>query len=44
MENWKNGHLQMVEGAEHEILMETPALRDAAIDDITRLFLGNAKS
>ncbi len=44
MKNWKNGHLQMVEGAEHEILMETPALRNAAIDDITRLFLGNAKS
>jgi lysophospholipase len=43
MENWKNGQLQMVQGAEHEILMETPALRDAAIDDIARLFLGNAK-
>jgi lysophospholipase len=43
MENWKNGHLQIVDGAEHEILMETPAIRDAALDDIARLFLGNAK-
>lgn len=43
MENWKNGQLQYVEGAEHEILMEVPALRNAALDDIARLFLGNAK-
>ncbi|SFS68871.1 lysophospholipase [Sulfitobacter marinus] len=43
MESWKNGQLQLVQGAEHEILMETPTLRDAAIDDIARLFLRNAK-
>lgn len=44
MENWKGGRLQIVEGAEHEILMESPAVREAALDDMTRLFLGNAKS
>lgn len=43
MENWKNGQLQIIDGAEHEILMETPAIRDAALDDIVRLFLGNTK-
>ncbi len=43
MENWKNGHLQIIEGAEHEILMEIPEIRRAALDDITRLFLGNTK-
>ncbi|MBQ0803875.1 alpha/beta fold hydrolase [Sulfitobacter sp.] len=44
MATWTSGQLQIVEGAEHEILMETPKLRDSALDDIARLFLGNAKS
>ncbi len=44
MENWKGGRLQIVDGAEHEILMEKPVIRDLAFDDITRLFLGNAKA
>ena len=43
METWKGGKLQVMEGAEHEILMEKPATRDAALEEITRLFLGNVK-
>jgi len=44
MKTWTGSKLQIVEGAEHEILMEKPAIRDAAIDDMARLFLGNAKN
>ena len=43
MATWKGGKLQVMEGAEHEILMEKPQIRDAAIEDITRLFLGNVR-
>lgn len=44
METWKGGRLQVIDGAEHEILMEKQAIRDLALEDITRLFLGNAKA
>lgn len=44
MENWKGGKLQIIEGAEHEILMESPAVREAALDDMAGLFLRTAKS
>ena len=27
MEHWRNGRLEMIKGGEHEILMETPAIR-----------------
>ena len=32
--------LELVEGGEHEILMELPAIRNAAMDGIEKLFLG----
>lgn len=41
MTNWPNGHLQMVEGGEHEILMENPKIMDRTIDQITELFAAN---
>jgi lysophospholipase len=44
METWKGGKLQVIEGAQHEVLMERPAIRDAAVDDIAHLFLGTGKS
>ena len=40
MENWKGGRLELVEGAEHEVLMETEALRKPVLDGIAKLFLG----
>jgi lysophospholipase len=43
MNTWKGGKLQIMQGAEHEILMECPTIRNAALDDMTRLFLGSAK-
>lgn len=43
MDTWKGGKLQIIEGAEHEVLMERPVIREAVLDDITRLFLGNTK-
>ncbi len=42
MKTWKGGTLHIVDGAEHEILMETPSIRDATIESISRLFLGHA--
>jgi lysophospholipase len=38
MQTWANGTLQMVEGAEHEILMEKPETRKDAFDQIATLF------
>ena len=40
MEQWVGGRLELVEGGEHEILMELPAIRNAAMDGIEKLFLG----
>ncbi len=40
MENWKGGTLVEVEGAEHEVLMEGPAIRTPVIDEMEKLFLG----
>ena len=42
MNRWPNGHLEIVEGAEHEVLMETPARRTAILDQTTALFAANA--
>lgn len=38
MEKWKGGRLEMIEGGEHEVLMETPALRTRVLDDMAELF------
>lgn len=39
MENWKGSQLRTVEGGEHEVLMERPALRTPILDEIAGLFL-----
>jgi lysophospholipase len=39
MEKWKSGQLRIVEGAEHEVLMERPATRGPIFDEIASLFL-----
>lgn len=38
MNNWSEGRLEMIEGGEHEILMETDKVIDRVIDQITELF------
>ena len=38
MARWSNGTLQMVEGAEHEVLMESPLIRETAISQIVEHF------
>ena len=43
METWKGGKLHIIDGAEHEVLMEIPATRDKAVDEMAALFFGNAK-
>ncbi|MGC1506329.1 MAG: alpha/beta hydrolase [Sulfitobacter sp.] len=40
MDHWVGGRLEMVEGAEHEILMEQSQIRTKALDTIEKLFLG----
>ena len=40
MENWPGGRLEMLPGAEHEILVETDAVRSQVMDGIEKLFLG----
>ena len=42
MARWLNGVLEMVEGAEHEVLMETPATRGAVFDHIAAFFAEHA--
>jgi len=39
MENWKGSQMRTVEGGEHEVLMERPALRTPVFDEIAGLFL-----
>lgn len=41
MKDWPNGQLEMVEGGEHEILMENEKIIDRTIDQITELFSAN---
>ncbi|BDY16503.1 hydrolase [Sulfitobacter pontiacus] len=43
METWKGGKLHIIDGAEHEVLMEIPATRDKTVDEMAALFFGNAK-
>jgi len=38
MANWPNGRLEIVQGARHEVLMETPDLRTPCIDAIANWF------
>jgi len=38
MANWPGGRLEMVPDGEHEVLMETPANREAILSDIVSLF------
>ncbi|MCX7560881.1 alpha/beta hydrolase [Sulfitobacter sp. F26204] len=40
MDNWVGGRLELVEGAEHEILMEQPGIRKPVFDGIEKHFLG----
>jgi lysophospholipase len=40
MENWKGGRLEMVPSGEHEVLLETEALRGPVFDGLEKLFLG----
>ncbi len=40
MENWPAGRLEMVEGAEHEVLMEIGAIRTPVLDSLEKHFLG----
>jgi lysophospholipase len=38
MQNWKGGQLRIVDGGEHEILMEPPEIRNPIFDEIGTLF------
>ena len=42
MENWKGGKLELVAGAEHEVLMEQESIRTPVFDGLQKLFLGSA--
>ena len=44
MENWKGGRLELVDGAEHELLMESDAIRIPVLDGIQKLFLGTTST
>jgi lysophospholipase len=39
MRNWKNGRLEVIEGGEHEVLMEGEELTRRIFDETARLFL-----
>ena len=38
MTRWRNGRLAMVKGAEHEVLMEGPAMRSQVLDEMVQFF------
>ncbi|KEJ89304.1 alpha/beta fold hydrolase [Sulfitobacter donghicola] len=42
MESWKGGQLRVVEGGEHEVLLETPDIRTPVFQEISGLFLNTA--
>lgn len=44
MEGWKGGRLEIVEGGEHEILMERADLRNPVYDGLEKLFLATVTS
>ena len=39
MENWKGGQLRVIEGGEHEVLMEQDAMRAPIFEEISELFI-----
>ncbi len=44
MQSWKGGRLEMIDGAEHEVLMEQPHLRTPIFDDMAKLFFSTTGS
>ena len=44
MEKWTGGRLEIVEGGEHEVLMETDALRSPVYDGLDKLFSATVTS
>lgn len=42
MDRWSRGELVMVQGAEHEVLMETPAIRGDATDRMVAFFTAHS--
>ena len=44
MADWKGGRLEIVEGGEHEVLLETPELRGPIFDSLEKLYLGSVTS
>lgn len=42
MARWPSGRLHMVQGAEHEVLMETTGIRQTTVDQIATFFSENA--
>jgi len=42
MADWPGGRLDLVEGAEHEVMMEVPAIRDAFFDSAAQWFTSRA--
>lgn len=44
MENWKGGRLEIVQGAEHEVLMEVEDLRTPLYDGLEKLFLATVSA
>ncbi|MEP5732262.1 MAG: alpha/beta hydrolase [Sulfitobacter sp.] len=40
METWKGGQLEIIEGAEHEVLMEGETIRNTVLDGLEKHFLG----
>lgn len=43
MQRWPKGRLEIVKGAEHEVLMEGPAIRGRVLDQIADLFENGAQ-
>jgi lysophospholipase len=41
MADWKGGRLEIVEGGEHEVLLEVPELRGPIFDSLEKLYLGS---
>jgi len=44
MKSWKGGRLEMIEGGEHEVMMEQPHIRTPIFDDMAKLFFSTTGS
>jgi lysophospholipase len=44
MEGWKGGLLEILDGAEHEVLMEVEPMREPIYDGLEKLFLATVTS